>query len=459
MDYSGLKLVGLCLLVAGCGSGGSTPAKKPADVPKKDEIAQRIGTGGIEVTSRDEKRTEVWQANAKKATVDIAKSGAIRAAMTGVSGTIFDEGKAAADFSADRGQADQASQELSLRENVELTEIVTVKSPGNQEDPPIVPGKIVGKTLDWLPTIKMIQVQGAVTFKGRGLRVGPLASVWVTPDMKQVGTPDSFKNDPKMKKLVAPLLASAAIVSAGTFADEKGNMQLSFKTWRATQVDTKTVKFSAAGSPVVGTWKSQGINFKGQTMDGTLTKQPDGSYSLASALLAGGVRTELTRKDKGVARTSVLTSDRANFVGNMKTGTLELNGGITVTSALSNSSQWMQLTGTSGTFRLNMASTTGQPLESADLSGPVTMRMISKRRNAAGAAENTDITATGRRLTFNSGAQEIELSGGVIVTGSGPAIIGRMEVSRVRITLDAQGFVKEVFAEGEPGQATVKGPN
>lgn len=469
MDHPGRGFLIALLSVSLIGCSGKKPEPpKPAETPKQeDPTASRISTGGIEVLSRDKKRIAVWNAISEKATVDIAESGAVRAAMTGVTGTIYKivetkkDGNVTqtsvpgAKFKADGGQADQKTQELILKPNVELTELIDPKA-----DERVNPGILKATKLEWLPTIKMIQLSGNVRFNGRGLVVNSLDTVWVTPDMKQIGTPNSFKNDAKMKNLVAPLLAAVAVASAGSFADEKGNMRLTFSSWRVTRIDEKNSRFNATGNPVIGTWKSQGISFKARTIDGTLSQQADGGYILTQAELAGSVRTEMARTEKigttNVQRSSVLTSEKATFAGDAKSGTLNLIGGVVVTSALANSSQWMQLTGTSGNFKLDLSPASKQPLESADINGPVTMRLISKRKNKAGALESTDLTATGRRLTFNSGAQEIELSGGVIVTGKGPAILGKMEVSRVRITLDAQGFVKEIFAEGEPGQATMR---
>lgn len=441
MGRYGNVALALALFLCGCGGGKKEPAQ-PKPSAQEEEPAQRIGTGGISVVSRDDARVDVWKANATTAQVKLAPDGSVTAQMQGVSGDVYQKGEPSAKFSSKKGYAEQKTQALRLQDSVTLSD-----SEGKN--------KVTSKRLEWLPTIKMIQLKGDVAFVGSGVVTGPLETIWVTPDLKDVGTPHSFKNDPKMKLLIAPLLASLA-VAQGTFSDDAANMRLTFSTWRATRVSDTVTHFTVTGSPAVGTWKSQGMTMRARTIDGDLKQVAGGKSILTKADLSGQMRTELTQLDKGVRRNSVLTSDRAAFTGDEKTGTMNLTGTVVATSALSNGMQWMQMTGTAGTFKLKIGSP--QPLDSAEISGPVTLRLISKPKSNAGASETTDVTATGRKLTFNSGAQEIELSGGVIVTGKAPTLMGKMQGERFRILLDDRGFVKEVYAEGNPGQATGRQP-
>ncbi|MBL8061264.1 MAG: hypothetical protein JNK63_11195 [Chthonomonas sp.] len=438
--YANVAL-GLVLALAGCNGGKKEPAK-PKPAAQEAEPAQRIGTGGISVTSRDDKRVDVWKANAKTAQVKLAPDGSVTAQMQGVTGDVYEKGLPAAKFSAKKGYAEQKTQALRLQDSVQLNDVS-----GHN--------RIKGNRLEWLPTIKMIQLSGSVNFMGSRYNTSTMETIWSSPDLKDIGTPHSFKNDPKMKLLIAPLLTSMALAQ-GTFSDDAQNMRLTFTTWRATRVSDSVTHFVVTGSPAIGSWKSQGLVFRARSIDGDLYQTAGGKSVLSKANLAGQVRAEMTRTEGGVRRNSVLTSEKADFSGDEKTGTMNLSGAVVATSALANGLQWMQMTGTAGTFKLKIGAT--QPLDSAEIAGPVTLRLISKRKNKAGALETTDMTATGRKLTFNSGAQEIELSGGVIVTGKGPDLMGRMEGERFRVILDPQGFVKEVYAEGNPGQATGRQP-
>lgn len=434
-------LLALAIVVAGCSAAKNEPKKAPSS-KGDDEPAQRIGTGGISVLSRDKERSEVWRANAETAQVSVDPNGAITAQMQGVTGDVYDKGEAAARFRSKQGFAEQKTQVLRLQGDVVLSDRAQLN-------------RIMGDRLEWLPEIKMMQLKGNVAFRGKRFNTSKLDTIWAAPDLNDVGTPQSYKNDPKMKALIAPLLATLAI-SQGTFSDEMGNMRLTFSTWRATKVNDETTHFVVTGTPATGTWRSQGLNMKARTIEGNIKQGAGGKSILSKANLAGEVRTEMKRTEKGLVRSSVLTSDQADFTGDEKTGSLALRGPVILTSALVNGNQWMQMTGTAGTFKLAIGAS--QPIEAAEITGPVTLRLINKRRNKQGALETTDLAATGRRLTFNSSAQEIELTGGVVVTGKGPDLVGRMEGEKFRVILDAQGFVKEVYAEGNPGQASGRQP-
>lgn len=434
-------LLVVAVLIAGC-SGSKNEQKKATTSKSDNEPAQRIGTGEISVLSRDKERLGVWKANAETAQVKVDPNGAVTAQMQGVSGDVYDKGAAAARFWSKQGFAEQKTQALRLQGDVVLSDKAQLN-------------RIVGDRLEWLPEIKMMQLKGNVAFRGKRFKTSKLETIWAAPDLNDIGTPQSYKNDPKMKALIAPLLATLAI-SQGTFSDEMGNMRLTFSTWRATKVSEETTHFLVTGTPATGTWKSQGLNMKARTIEGDLKQGVGGKSILSKANLAGEVRTEMKRTERGLVRNSVLTSDQADFSGDEKTGSLALRGPVILTSALANGNQWMQMTGTAGTFKLAIGAV--QPIDSAEITGPVTLRLINKRKNKQGALETTDLTATGRRLTFNSSAQEIELTGGVVVTGKGPDLMGRMEGEKFRVILDAQGFVKEVYAEGNPGQATGRQP-
>ncbi len=402
--------------------------------------------------ARDEERAPVWNVDAKESQIDLAESGAVRGSLQGISGDLFSDKKVVTSkFTADRGIVDQKTQELKLESNVQLREIA-----GG--------GILKSQKLEWLPTIKMVQASGGVTFTGSDTKIGPMAYLWASSDLKEVGTPESFRDDPKMKKLVAPLLAALAAATPGTtqstFQDQAGNMSLTFRTWRATRVNPTTIRFSATGNPASGVWKSQGLDFRAPSIEGTAVKQADGKYILNAANFSQNVRTTVDRIEKvdgkNVKRSTIITSDSTTFSGNATTGTVTMTGRVTFTSALPNNAQWMQLTSTGGTFKLNLKQGAEQPVETADLTGPVTMRMISKRRNAEGVLETTDMTVTARRLTFNSAGREINITGNVILSGSGPSILGRMTADTVRVLMDDDGFVKEIYAEGAPGNATLR---
>ena len=447
MDRPGIALLIGALALAGCGGPSAQRRASPADSAPaeepKDEVARKIGTGGVEILARGEDRAPAWRVEAEKSTLSLTESGAMRGALEGVSGDLFGkDDQAASRIFADRADADQRAQNLSLRQNVRVEDTTS-------------DGKVTAETLRWLPTLKMLEARGRVLLSGRGYRFGPLTVLWASPDLNDFGSPESYKNDPNMRKLVLPLLASAAAASAGTFADDAGNMRLTFRTWRAQQVDASTIRFSVQGNPATGSWKDQAMSFRAPSIAGTAAKGSDGKYVLRQADLSSGARVEILRDEKArgrtVRRTNVLTSQSASFQGDAASGTLTLKENLVFTSALADQSQRVQVQGGSGVFNLDLRAGAEQQVKSGEISGPVTLRFTSRRGN-----EVTDVTATARTLAINAGGRELELRGNVIVSGSGPAIIGRMQANLVRVIRDAEGFVQEIFAEGDPGTANMR---
>lgn len=442
---------GLCLLLVGCGSSsGSRTNTRPTDEPAEsagDEVDRKIATGANEILARDESRVTVWSARSKSSELEIRRSGALAGTLADVQGIIFQQGKEANRFRAREAEADQEKQSLTLRSNVQLQAVTSDH-------------RLTAETVRWLAGPRLVEAQKNVVLSGGGFRVGPLPVAWALPDLKRFGSPESFRNDPNMKTLIAPLLASALVTQSGTFADDQNNMRLTFRQWNVQQTSANQIQFRVSGAPATGSWRSQGLQLGAQSIDGKANRGKTGGYVLQEADLKGNVRVTLLRKEvvegTTLERSTVLTSNEASFRGDAQSGTLNLSGTLTVTSALPNQRQWMQLTGTGGSFDIDLTPGTARPVRSGEVRGPVTLRMISRRRNAAGQTEETDVTASGRSLRLAQNGQQILLTGDVRVSGKGAAILGQMQADKIEILLDDKGFVTQINAEGAPGTAQIR---
>lgn len=426
--------------IGGCSSSKKTPSTEkivPDESPKADDVKQRIGTGGVTIQAKSADLKPVWNVVSEKSVLDITESGSIRGTLSDVKGKIYSKSEVASRFTADNAFADQKKQSLELSSNVQL-----IDSTGLQ--------KLTAKAVTWIAEIKMLQAKGDVRYFGPNIETDPMEVIWCTPDLKTFGTPTTFKDNPTMKKWIAPFLTASLAAVSLSQTDGNSNMVLKFATWQADTSVQNQISFVITGKPASGVWKGQGLSTTAQKILGTAIKGTKGYY-LSKAILSGGVRTTKTSKSADGSRTTVLTSGTADFVGNETKGTLGLSDNIAVTSSLADGTQWMQLTGSRGTFVMDMSAGATSQIQSGELFGPITMRLKSSRM-VNGKKELSDISGSASQIQIVEGGREIRLVGGVILSGTGPAFAGSMKANMIRITTDAKGKIQSVYAEGEPGQ-------
>jgi len=400
-------------------------------------VKQRIGTGGVTISAKSPDLMPVWNVVSEKSVLDITESGSIRGTLETVKGQIFSDAKLGSQFRADKAFADQKKQSLELSSNVQLVDASGVH-------------KLTARAVNWIAELKMVQAKGDVRYIGPGITTGPMEVIWCTPDLKIIGTPTTFKDNPKMKKWIAPFLTASMAAVSLSQVDGNSNMVLKFATWQADTSVQNQISFVITGKPASGVWKGQGLSTTAQKIQGTAIKGSKGYY-LSKATFSGGVRTTRTSKSADGSRTSVLTSGVATFTGDEAKATLGLSENVAVTSSLSDGTQWMQLTGSRGNFVMDMTPGATSQIQSGELNGPITMRLKSSRVSN-GKKELSDISGSASKIEIVEGGREIRLVGGVILSGTGPAFAGNMKANLIRITTDSKGKIQSIYAEGDPGQ-------
>lgn len=168
-------------MVAGCGSSGSSQSKPRPAPEKPDPTAPRrqLESRDVTVAQRDERRVPQWTIKGDKALINVSENGKFSGTLEGVTGELYQDGRAASRFSAQRGEADQNRDTLSATGDVTITDTKTGT-------------KLIAEHMKWLASRKLIEASGNVRVIGTDYEVGPMPRVLATPDLKKFGTPDRF---------------------------------------------------------------------------------------------------------------------------------------------------------------------------------------------------------------------------------------------------------------------------
>jgi lipopolysaccharide assembly outer membrane protein LptD (OstA) len=97
--------------------------------------------------------------------------------MFKVSGTVYENGKPAGQFSADRAEADKAADRLILDGGI------SVKAEK---------ASMTGKKVEWLADYKVFKASGDVTLDGEDGVIGPIDVLYVDAKLKKVATSLNF---------------------------------------------------------------------------------------------------------------------------------------------------------------------------------------------------------------------------------------------------------------------------
>ncbi len=168
----------MIIAAIGCGSAPKKavePAKPPAIPPGLSSTK----TGPIEIERRAENQRRQWFVSAKSSDLEMSKEGKLQGTMKGVTGQLYENDAVVSRFRASEAYADQDKNVLDLTSQV----VVTAEKQG------LV---LKADKVSWLPSRRLIEASGNVSLDGKEYTVGPFDRLLATPDLKKVGTPDTF---------------------------------------------------------------------------------------------------------------------------------------------------------------------------------------------------------------------------------------------------------------------------
>lgn len=175
-----LMRFGLVATALVLGPGCGRPAADRAIAPTPEPPAERaFGTGQIEIVRRAEDRSIEWSVTAQRAELLDSGPGKLGGTLEQVSGALYKKGGVSSRFTSDSGEADQAANRLVLKGRVRVVAV----------DPKAV---LTAERIVYQGDRQLIEASGGVEVDAGSYRLGPVPTIWATPDLRTVGTPDQF---------------------------------------------------------------------------------------------------------------------------------------------------------------------------------------------------------------------------------------------------------------------------
>ncbi|MCW5943723.1 MAG: LPS export ABC transporter periplasmic protein LptC [Fimbriimonadaceae bacterium] len=166
------------VLVGGCSPAVRDRPSAGAAVkaPPKESRGFLSEQGEATQRSADDRRV-IWIVRWRAAAVSVEGDAASTGRLKNVSGTVFQEGKAICDFEADEGDADGATETLTLTRNVR---VVHKESKAT----------LTCDELVYRGKAERFTARSNVVLETDRYRVGPLDAMWANADLTQGGTPN-----------------------------------------------------------------------------------------------------------------------------------------------------------------------------------------------------------------------------------------------------------------------------
>ncbi|HRJ25881.1 MAG TPA: hypothetical protein PLO61_00045 [Fimbriimonadaceae bacterium] len=172
-------------MVAACGSSprnsvetGKNPARPKAEEERLPD--RQVRTDQIEIVQRDDQRQIAWKVRSKNSDVTLRGDGLVSGRLEQVQGEVFSQNKVASRFRARVAEADQAQQRLELRGEVEFKSL----------EPPLT---LRADQVVWHAQTRRLRAQGNVRLSSDVYEMGPFRELWASPDLREVGTPETWK--------------------------------------------------------------------------------------------------------------------------------------------------------------------------------------------------------------------------------------------------------------------------
>ena len=202
--------------------------------------------------------------------------------------------------------------------------------------------------------------------------------------------------------------------------DMNGRFALFATEWLAEGLPTEKITFTAI--PARGWFKDQGLTFSAGHLNGVIVKASDGEMRLQKADARENVRFNIESVDRdGRKSNSTMLSERMTLSDDGETAvvTFEEAFQYKMVAAIEFGHREIDLRGSSGTFvlpSLTAESTDAIPLRSAQVPGPVTVRITTTRREDDKPEEVEIYYMTAQSMTYDSKTRTLTFKGNVITT-------------------------------------------
>lgn len=258
--------------------------------------------------------------------------------------------------------------------------------------------------------------------------------------------------------MVIAALSSVALLaqtqSRPQFSDKNQRFALWFSDFSIEYPDKDTTVFDVSGSPAHGYSRTQNLQFSATNLTGKLVGSKSGEMKLRSGTASGNAVVTV----EGVGGSSVFRSAKISITNAEESATVTVPGSFSFTNAGSSKdgARTIRLTGSKGTFQLaSLDSKSDDPLQSADVSGPVELTF--SELNGGLAHKTFELTAqnlTGRSQGSN---RVFTAQGNVHISGDVSGhdnFVGDMYVAQAIVTVDQDLNIKSIRTKA-PGTANL----
>jgi hypothetical protein len=368
--------------------------------------------GAILRASKDGKL--LWEVKSEQADFKIDPKGD-SAEMKGVEATLYEQGVPSMKLTAPFGNANEATGRLSLRGGVKAA-----STDGHT--------LLTCDRIAWAREDRVLVANGHVSGVTSGISIGPAETVRARFESK-----GKEMNTTTASLVLVSLLAQGQSIH---YRDRAGNMDVTAKKFEIKRDEKANVfRFIGTGA-FVAMWLKQGLETRGDKMEGTL--QPVGdSYELQAGSFSGNVEAHLKADTGNFDLTGIsvwtiersqdgklwnFTGDGAPFVGKLRNDEIVITG--------------HHVTGTATRLTGGGINTEWR---TAVFSGGVkaVIKQLDKKTG-----KSYTITASAPTVTLNREAATAVMSGGVTASGDHPALgPGGGEITAGKVTLE---FDKEM---------------
>lgn len=266
----------------------------------------------------------------------------------------------------------------------------------------------------------------------------------------------------KRNLLVASVLCGAAALawqqSAQKYVlldDKKGGFKVYDVESALTSFEPNgDVSFEATGRPVRGYSKDQGLVFSANKLDGKAVRSGSGSFRIQSGTMSGNALMDMSSVDQGGGSTkSHIESQIVTLNETNDESRVTFPGPFVFTNRVVSESvdRLLELKAPGGTFVLPLLEQAGgsnNPFKSADVKGPLEIKIDSSQKGASGVSSQV-VSLKADRMTYDGAKRTIRLEGNVVgdvetkpATGTAYAFV--MNATWVTIELDEGSAIKKV---------------
>lgn len=268
--------------------------------------------------------------------------------------------------------------------------------------------------------------------------------------------------------VASAFLAGQAGKSGSRFADRANEFVLeNLQEFVSEGLPGQPQKFRATGAPLRGFSKKQGIRFVAKQVDGIAAPAGKGALQLKEATATGDVVLERGLTEGAAKANYVLRTQKLLFRDDGAEATATLPVALTLESDSSGEGATRNWTiqGTSGVVKMaSQAKSAADPLKSAEIAGPVVMKLVSTTRQEVEGKTSTVKTIVdgkGDRLLYDATTRTLVVVGNVDYKGTRSVDGGapdeyESQVDRMTVVFDQKYEIVNVRLEGSPGRATMK---